>query len=63
MRKNYEKYTCGNCNWRDYGTNTHYVCKEGDKDNWFGVTRTERACPKFRKKQKTIKNKEKRDSN
>lgn len=50
-KKYYMKHTCGECEFRNYGTDTHYVCYEGDtKDVWFRVRRKDMACPKFRKK-------------
>ena len=46
--------TCGECYWRDYGTDNHYVCQEGD--NWFRVNSKESACPKLKKKPKEVEN-------
>ena len=29
-----KKHYCGECYFRDYGTDSHYVCQEGDESNW-----------------------------
>ena len=45
-----KKRTCGECYFRDYGTDTHYVCQEGGEDNWFRVRRDSPACDHFKEK-------------
>ena len=45
-----KKHYCGECYFRDYGTDSHYVCQEGGEDNWFRVRKDTPACPKFRRK-------------
>lgn len=47
-KKYYMRKTCGECEFRDYGTDSHFVCQEGDEDNWFRVRSKDMACPKFR---------------
>lgn len=52
---------CGECYWRDYGTDSHFVCQEGDKNNWFRVNRKSPACPKFKRKVNPYKNRVERE--
>ena len=48
-KKYYGTKSCGECRFRQFGTDSHYVCKEGDSSNWFRVRKDGLACPKFRK--------------
>jgi len=45
-----KKHYCGECYFRDYGTDSHYVCQEGGEENWFRVRKNTPACPKFKRK-------------
>ena len=46
--KNWKSKTCGECYWRDYGTDSHFVCKESDDPkNYFRVRKTDLACKYF----------------
>ena len=48
-----KQFTCGTCLFRDYGTDSHYVCKVGDC--WFRVNQNYSACCHYMKKRKYVK--------
>lgn len=47
MPKNWKDETCESCEFRDYGTDTHYVCHNKKKQKEFAlkVIRVYKHCP------------------